>query len=82
MWVIFTNFTKYASCCIIFDWSGNIRFVREYPYDGTIIGGPHNGIIVGLRKRQKYFIENNGGSFTVNTVELLGSKSTVIRVVA
>ena len=82
MWIIFINFAKYASCYIIFDWSGNILFIGEYPYDDIIIGGPHNGIIIGLRKRQKYFIENNDGSFTVNTVELLGSKSTVIRVVA
>ena len=30
----------------------------------------------------KIFYENNDGGFTVKTVELLGSKSTVIRVVA
>ena len=82
MWVIFINFIKYASCYIIFDWSGNIRFNREYSYNGTIIGGPHNRIIVGLKKQQKYFIKNNGGSFTIDTVELLSSKSIVIRVVA
>ncbi|WP_237578422.1 hypothetical protein, partial [Listeria monocytogenes] len=59
-----------------------VTLYGEYSYDGTIIGGPHNGIIVRLRTRQKYFIKNNGESFTIVTVELLGSKSTVIRVVA
>ena len=81
MWVIVINFAKYASCHIIFDWSGNILFVGEYPYDGTIIGGPHNGIIVGLKKRQKYFMEITAEVLPL-TVETPGVKSTVIRVVA
>ena len=82
MWVIFINFAKYASCYKIFVWSGNILFVGEYSYDDTIIGGPHNRSIVVVRKRQNYLYENDGGGVTVKTVELPGSKSTVIRVVA
>ena len=81
MWVIFINFAKYASCYIIFDWSGNIRFNKEYSYDGTIIGGPYNGIIVRLRKRQKYFMKITAEVLPL-TVETPGVKSIVIRVVA